>query len=111
MNTPRRLICQPDQPNLPRYLRGRAGSPRPATGTRGFVIREERVAFIVGAGPRADLPGCRQFARPRCVTHRPIRRLPGWLAAMSRESPQALPRALAAPGYGDGFWPDGVWRS
>ena len=54
------------------------------------------MAFIVGAGPRADLPGSRQFARPRCVTHRPIRRLPGWLAAISRESPQALPRALVA---------------
>jgi hypothetical protein len=40
-----------------------------------------------------------------------IRRLPGWLAAISRESPPVLPRALVAAGYGDGFWPDGVWRS
>src|SRR6185295_18051833 len=61
-------------------------------------------------GPRADPPGRRQFARPLCVTHRPIRLL-GWLAAMSRESSQALPRAPTAPGYDDGFWSDGVWRS
>src|SRR6266700_6086175 len=70
-----------------------------------------RLSASSGIGPRADLPGSRQFAGPLCVTHRPIRRLPGWLPAMSAESPQALPRTLAGPGYGCGFWPDGVWRS
>ena len=102
------------------------GHPMPATvpaGSCGFSAAGYRDArfcdpeapgwafIVVRVGPRVDLPGSRQFARPLCVTHRPIRRLPGWLAPMSQESPQALPRALAALGYGDGFWSDGVWRS
>ena len=56
-------------------------------------------------------PAVAKFAHPLCVTHCPIRRLPGWLPAMAAESPQALPRALAGLGYGCGFWSDGVWRS
>ncbi len=69
---------------------GRAGFPRPATGTRGrargFVIRRHPGGVQRRLGSVRELI-CRPpivRARPLCVTHPPIRRLPGWLPALSR---------------------------